>query len=609
MSAFDRESRLKTNLNTTDGFYDQGLAISQAILNSSFEKLHEKYPALHSFSYDSGLAKMVGEMLPSRLIVPEATLNLGQILHVFRLVYTRCLSPTGIYWLTHISRFKTGTLTVAGSQTPVKLDNWEVGVLCDLGQQLVREYAEETEEEKEQRAFVEKGFSVPGDYKLHRLYAKLTSAQWNKFDVQTSKFFDDKGNPMTYQEWQKKDLLGATTFGATLSLYGADLQKQGLSTLAVSIILSGLPPTNITQQIYPYRDQNGESEYGDTVKGNRNCLLFLEVVKKEDGSDGQLPDARQVGYNGNFCYPPAGQPGVDGTFVLGGELFLARYLLRQLQAINEASSIYAYRNTYDSVGGWAFPIDIGRDPRYRNYKHNAYKFVKSSEKRTWVYNKRSDNSTPAAPDGSGHWWSSDHWSEVRTVVSWQPGKAPYAKVEGEYTYYRGITFANNKELTDPSTYSKEKYTGKWTLGLRVVVEDDAPRLKLESTEDLDFLVTGEVEASPNLGHYENKKYKLRDSVKHEILSQIPVLRNNLREGFQGDHQFTFPVAGRLAFQDLTFNNEGDVLAGLVWKDVDGPIIVQPPDLTDVNKLEPYLPPTDTVNFGPISWVLEGHGKY
>lgn len=63
---------------------------------------------------------------------------------------------------------------MAGSQTPVKLDNWEVGVLCDLGQQFVREYAQETDEEKEQRAFVEKEFSVPGDYKLQRLYAKLT---------------------------------------------------------------------------------------------------------------------------------------------------------------------------------------------------------------------------------------------------------------------------------------------------------------------------------------------------------------------------------------------------------------------------------------------------
>lgn len=45
---------------------------------------------------------------------------------------------------------------------------------------------------------------------------------------------------MTYEQWQKKDLMGATTFGATLSSYGADLQKQGLSTLAVSIILTGL---------------------------------------------------------------------------------------------------------------------------------------------------------------------------------------------------------------------------------------------------------------------------------------------------------------------------------------------------------------------------------
>ncbi|KAF3055504.1 hypothetical protein CFAM422_012993 [Trichoderma lentiforme] len=596
MSAFDRESRLKTNLSTADGFYDQGLAISQAILNSSFEKLYDKYPTLHSCSYDNELAKIEGEMLPSRMIVPEASLNLSQIIHVFR--------------------FKTGTLMVAGTQAPVKLDNWEIGVLCDLGQHFVRKSAEETEEEKEQRAFVEKEFSVPEDYKVQRLYAKLTSAQWNKFDAKTSKFFDGEGHPMTYQEWQKKDPMGAMTFGTTLSLYGADLQKQGLSTLAVSVTLSGLPqeiiptftPTNVTQQIYPYRDEKGESEYGDTVKGSRNCLLFLEVVKKEDGSDGQLPNASQVGYNGNFCYPPAERPGVDATFVLGGELFLARYILRQLQAINEASSIYAYRNTYDSAGGWAFPVDVGRDPRRRNYKHDAYKFVKSSKERTWVYNKRSDNSTPAAQDESGNWWSSDHWSEARTIVSWQPGEAPYAKVEGEYTYYRGITFADSKQLSNPSAYSKEEYTGKWTLNVKVVIEDGSLRLKLESTEDLNFLVTGEVETSPNLGDYENQKDKLGDSVKNGILSRIPILHNNLRDGFQGNHQFTFPVTGELAFQDLTFNNEGDVLAGLVWKYVDGPIVIPPPDLTDVNKLEPYPALTDTVDFGPLSWVLEDHEK-
>lgn len=68
---------------------------------------------------------------------------------------------------------------MSGSHTPVKLDNWEIGVLCDLEQQYVREYAQETEDEKEQRAFVEKEFSVPSDYQLQRLYAKLTCEYYN----------------------------------------------------------------------------------------------------------------------------------------------------------------------------------------------------------------------------------------------------------------------------------------------------------------------------------------------------------------------------------------------------------------------------------------------
>ncbi|KAL7791605.1 hypothetical protein V8C43DRAFT_283414 [Trichoderma afarasin] len=572
MSTYDKASRLRTNLHTADGCYDQGLAVSQAIMNSSFGKLYDRYPAMQTLSYDAGIAKMEGEMLPSRLIIPEAEMNLAKIIHQLR--------------------FKTGTLTIANNPNPIKLDKFVIGVICDLDMQFVKERPDETPEEKRQREFIEKEFRVPGDYRLERLYSKFTSAQWNHFDLYNSQYYDADGNPMTYEQWQQKDPTAAAAFGIMLSMYGTDMEAQGLSTLGLKITLPDLPPettptfipTDMVHQIYPYRDEQGNSEYGDNPKGDRNCLLYLEVVKKADGTDGQLPDAKQVGYSGNFCYPslnPA--PGVDGTFLLGGSLFMGRYLLPQLQMLNEASSIYVDKNTYGgSSGGWAFPMTIGSDPRYPNYENAAYAFKQSGDGLKWVYEKNVDKSTPVKECTGGYagwWWSSDHWSKATTTVTWQPGSDLCVTVKGHYEYYRGITFAKNQQLTNPSTYSKEDYTGDWNLDIRMVVEDGVLKLKLESADDLGFVVTGDVSTSDDLGTYRNNKEKLRDNIKDSILPRLRVLRNSLRDGFQGDHQFVFPGTGQLEFQDVTFNNEGDIIATVVWKEVDGPVIVKPPPKT------------------------------
>lgn len=44
--------------------------------------------------------------------------------------------------------------------------------------------------------------------------------------------------------------------------------------------------------------------------------------------------------------------------------------------------------------------------------------------------------------------------KAKTTVTWQPGSDLCVTVEGHYEYYRGITFAQNQQLTNPSTYSK-----------------------------------------------------------------------------------------------------------------------------------------------------------
>lgn len=68
MSTYDKASRLRTNLHTADGCYDQGLAVSQAIINSSFGKLYDRYPAMQTMSYDSGIAKIEGEIVTTHLL-------------------------------------------------------------------------------------------------------------------------------------------------------------------------------------------------------------------------------------------------------------------------------------------------------------------------------------------------------------------------------------------------------------------------------------------------------------------------------------------------------------------------------------------------------------
>jgi hypothetical protein len=58
----------------------------------------------------------------------------------------------------------------------MKVDNWVVAVACDLDAQFVKRKPDgkETPTEKKQREFIEKEFDVPGDYRIERLYAKLS---------------------------------------------------------------------------------------------------------------------------------------------------------------------------------------------------------------------------------------------------------------------------------------------------------------------------------------------------------------------------------------------------------------------------------------------------
>ncbi|KAK6860845.1 hypothetical protein PG995_004481 [Apiospora arundinis] len=289
---FEFQSRLKVNLKTADGFYDQGMAVTQGIINSSFEGLYNRYTALQKIEWDNDDAEMNADLLPSRILIPQSVgVNLAKINHQIR--------------------FKSGTLKKKSPTRTYKLDGWMVTVVCDLDQQFVKRHPadKESKTEKAQREFIENEFDVPGDYRIERLYAKLTSANWNNFDMDQSKFIID-GTEMSYDDWKDDDDKAASAFSSLCSSWARDMNKRGLTTLGIKVTLPDIDlkenptfsPTSMIHQIYPYRDAGGKTTTGFTPLGNANCLLYLEKV-----GGASLPDAKQVGFSGNFCHPAAGQ--------------------------------------------------------------------------------------------------------------------------------------------------------------------------------------------------------------------------------------------------------------------------------------------------------------
>ncbi len=84
---FEFQSRLKVNLKTADGVYDQGMAVTQGIINSSFEGLYNRYTDLQKIEWSNDEAEMKADLLPSRILIPESVgLNLAKIYHQIRFV-------------------------------------------------------------------------------------------------------------------------------------------------------------------------------------------------------------------------------------------------------------------------------------------------------------------------------------------------------------------------------------------------------------------------------------------------------------------------------------------------------------------------------------------
>lgn len=143
-------------------------------------------------------------------------------------------------------------------------------------------------------------------------------------------------------------------------------------------------------QTYPYisvPQQVPDGATGFDGPGGCNAYLWTELVKLDPTQSDEealkrKPDERALVWSGNFCTLPkvAGKPdsAIDGTFVLGRNVFLEKFLLPEFKALSKAFDI-CHQTPYGTQGsdGRIFgsaPYQIGRDPKFPDISSYVFDF-------------------------------------------------------------------------------------------------------------------------------------------------------------------------------------------------------------------------------------------
>ncbi|UKZ75808.1 hypothetical protein TrVFT333_003502 [Trichoderma virens FT-333] len=523
--------RLKTSCATTYDHYDQVVAVSQKIINDAFVGLYDENPEFAKISFsDRRVGSIEGDLLSPHLLLggrEGGGINLATVLYVMR--------------------FKSGKLIIYGATEEDDfeddLDGWKLAVKVDLDKQFVKvdPTADPAEQERQQKIwdFIHNKFSIPGDYSISRLYAKLSDVTWKDYDYDASQFgHNSDGTPRSWAQLIKQypDL----EIGLPLFLGKWAQQQEDESMTMAGIKLMGEPPeendpkestfepTAMIHQVFGYQNPAKgvpEPVVSYDVPGNLNSLLYCEMVE-----DNPLPQDSKLASRGIFTTQPSSTtPRIDGSFVLSHQLFLEKFLLPMLNAFNMATIIYpdssrfSYSGTSSTVS-WNYAI--GLDKNHPNPGDSFYSFKP-------IYN-------PGSPqDVTAYKFTWEH-SDTLTPKGYNPN----SKVWGGFTAigssevdFKWEPGTNSFRVTGLSEY---KYDGEWA-------DNEGMRypfgwLRITSV----------------------------------ISSQVRTLKANLAEAFQTTGQLTYPGYGTFDFSAPTIGNTGEVLATIAFKNVTGKIEVPPP---------------------------------
>ncbi|KAF3916601.1 hypothetical protein ABW20_dc0103450 [Dactylellina cionopaga] len=213
----DYKSRLEATTRTGKGHYDQVLALSEVIINESFQNLYSRYPGLtRLYLNDPIIGGCELELdAPSIIIPSNSGLNFSKIIFVVNI--------------------KKGVIKDDRGLIDATLDGWKLAVEVDFDKIKVQDPSKVTDPKLRQQMVNEnewlKENFVPGDYTAQRLFLKLSSSDWGKFDDEHSVAIDADGTKMSLKVWVANNGLPALRLSFFLKLWAEKKDGSGRNTL------------------------------------------------------------------------------------------------------------------------------------------------------------------------------------------------------------------------------------------------------------------------------------------------------------------------------------------------------------------------------------------
>ncbi|RYP28223.1 hypothetical protein DL767_007312 [Monosporascus sp. MG133] len=621
----DTKLRLKTSCATAHGHYDQIVAVSQDIINKSFDNLYDIYPDYGIVKFSSRrIGTINGSLNPPRLLLGG---GLGSDISVTSALY--------------VMRFKDGRISIPTDESPAhdqveNLKGWNLAVTIDLKQQSV--YVDpnaDPDTRADQQAmwnFIHEKFDVPGDYSIVRLYAKLADAHWFEFDYRNSQFgYNRDGSPRSWAQLKRQ--IQGIDFNLPFMLHkwAKAQEKKGLTTTGVKFSLPPrdefdpskptFQPTALVHQVYGYKDPDKgvpKPVISYDPPGDLNSFLYCEMV-----SNRELPPDKQLARSGNFT---AQVPRIDGTYVLSHQLFLETFLLPMLQAFNKSSIIFPTRPTFATNGGnstisWNFAI--GSDGEHEDFKGGYYKFQPVYDPETPAdatsYRFKAEYKTKLDPVGhnttSGSYGSFDSTATTRVDFLWNPGDAGFNLI-GTTVYGYDAEWSENWDMKRPFGWLRETFQSKWCIKINILsVKDGMLQLGVDAGADSNCnvnVVQTQAEQQQSVSP-PGQAERIKSGIANQIGSHVRVLERNLAESFQTSAKFTYPGRGTFDFSDPQVGNTGEILATLQYKPLthNGKISIPPtacPQMNPMTKFEFELETVKAPGVAPTSKLNWSYNK-
>ncbi|KAF8253325.1 hypothetical protein K440DRAFT_657304 [Wilcoxina mikolae CBS 423.85] len=506
-------------INTTTQGYDQIVALSQNNINASFAFLFENNDAFRTIDIDvPDEGTMNADMNP-----PTVEFVVNSELHK---VYFFLNFDTGTfeYWTGHGPSSK---------KHDISMKDWVFAFAVNLDLSLLD--AQRVPED------VQKRIKVPGSYSVSQLLLDFQTADLDAFSI-------DKSSMPGLDLTPGRDVDQKAYLTLYLNKYVEQLKGGEHNILGYAVTVPDpavanpyaptFPPTDLQFQTYAYRSGGDASA---PPQPGYNMLLFLEMTEHRP-----FPPAA-LNWSGNWLIP-----NMAGTMAISKQNFWNRYLLPKLVDINHKTIVHISSVRVSGLNTtWSWnKYDEGlKDYSWKDTTNGATFHYESSQ-------SDSENDGLAKFNGDAN-------SSVDNKIQWTAG-SPTINVSGRTYMHAGL---DQHILGIPEE--------AWVMS----AVDWHFDMTLNSVHDgsLEVKVTDPV-VTPSRDDGGDLLGKLENSIGGNISSIASDIESNILRGLQtdtwksqienalnGQQHFVFPGGGTFDMKNPMFNNEGDLIVELTYK--------------------------------------------